>query len=68
MPYINVEVDLDQFTTDELIEELNFRGPNFTDDPVVTESLTIIYNHITCNTDYTKELNNLIYYALGRIV
>ena len=63
-----IDIDLDEFSTDDLINELSSREPDFGKDPVILESLTVIHNHITCNTDYTKELNNLIYYALGRIV
>jgi len=58
-----VEVDLEDFDTDDLIEELESRGktPN--------ELLTAIWlKRRMGRTDYQTELDQLIYTGLGRIV
>jgi hypothetical protein len=63
---IDVDVDLDQFDTDDLIDELESRGEVFQ-----TESTSIleeIYHLRRQNLDYQHKLDELIYEVLGKIV
>ena len=63
---IDVDVDLDQFDTDDLIDELESRGEVFQ-----TESKSIleeIYLLRRTGMDYQRQLDDLIYRVLGRII
>jgi hypothetical protein len=63
---IDVDVDLDQFDTDDLLDELESRGEVFQ-----TESKTIleqIYLLRRTGLDYQHQLDDLIYRVLGRII
>jgi len=68
MPYINVDIDLSDFDTEDLIDELESREAIFSTDSIVADKILSIYNNMTLNKDYTKELNDLIYHVLGKIV
>ena len=67
MAYVEVEVDLSDFDTEELLEELELRG---------TENLGFAYEELVrkiyqkrrLNQDYQKELDELIYSAVGKIL
>lgn len=66
---VEVDVELDDFNDDELIEELESRGlgfevPGFT--PL--ELLNSIYLKRRSGKDYQRELDELIYFGLGKIV
>ena len=67
--YVEVEVDLDDFDTDDLIEELEKRGKGL---EVVsqtgTELVTAIYEKRRLGQDYQRELDELIYVGIGKIV
>ena len=67
--YIEVEVELDEFSDDDLIEELDKRGlgaevPAST----ATELITSIYLKRRIGKDYQTELEQLIYQTIGKIV
>ena len=63
---IEVDVDVDDFTNAELLEELNSRGiVNFDS---VTNMIDEIYQKQRLGLNYDKELSDLIYKTLGRIV
>jgi hypothetical protein len=66
MTYITVDVDLSNFDTEDLIEELEFRGeiPSENKDPLVTA----IYEKRRLGQDYQTELDALIYEVTGRIL
>ena len=67
MAYVEVEVDLSDFDTDELLEELELRGtesPGFAYEELVRK----IYQKRRLNQDYQKELDELIYSSIGKIV
>jgi len=68
MPYINVDIDLSDFDTEDLLDELESREAIFSTDSIVADKILSIYNNMTLNKDYTKELNDLIYHVLGKIV
>jgi transposase len=66
MPYINV--DLDDISDEELIDELESRNIEYSKDPEIKEIVQLLYDKISTKQDYTKDLNYLIYHVLGRIV
>lgn len=64
-----VEVDLDDFDTDDLIEELTKRGKGFeVDSHTPSELVTAIYEKRRLGKDYQRELDDLIYIAIGKVV
>jgi len=67
---VEVDVDLGDFDTDDLIEELESRGAgtgagNFGDGKDV---LTRIYEKRRLGQDYQDDLDELIYLGLGKII
>ena len=69
--YTEVEVDvgLEDFETDDLIEELEKRGRGFeVTGGRPSELVTQIYEKRRVGMDYQHELDELIYVAIGRIV
>lgn len=66
--YVTVDVDLDDFETHDLIEELEKRGKGFeVDSHTPTELVRHIYEKRRTGQDYQRELDELIYVAIGRI-
>jgi len=66
---VEVDVDLADFETDDLIEELESRGAGVTDYGDGTEILRAIYEkRRNGRTDYQTELDQLIWLGLGKIV
>jgi hypothetical protein len=66
--YVSVDVDLGEFDTDDLIEELESRGKavgSLTDNSVLVHS---IYEKRRLGQDYQQELDELIYQVTGRIL
>ena len=66
--YVSVDVDLGEFDTDDLIEELESRGKavgSLTDNTVLVNS---IYEKRRLNQDYQKELDELLYQVTGRFL
>jgi hypothetical protein len=65
---VEVDVDLSDFETDDLIEELESRGAGATDYGDGKEILQAIYEKRRMNKDYQQELDQLIWLGTGRIV
>ena len=65
---VEVEVDLEDFDTDELIEELERRGTGTVDYGNGTEVLQSIYEKRRLGKDYQQELDQLIWLGLGKIL
>ena len=65
---VEVDVDLSDFDTDDLIEELENRGSGATEYGDGKEVLQIIYEKRRMGQDYQEELDQLIWLGLGRIV
>jgi hypothetical protein len=65
---VEVEIDLEDFDTDELIEELERRGTGTVDYGNGTEVLQSIYEKRRLGKDYQQELDRLIWLGLGKIV
>ena len=64
---VEVEVDLADFETDELIEELESRDEMIDMKYNIASIVESIYNLKRHNRSYDKEVNDLIYNVLGRI-
>ena len=65
---VEVEVDLDDFDDDELIDELERRGTGVMEYGNGTEVLQAIYEKRRLGQDYQQELDQLIWLGLGRFV
>jgi hypothetical protein len=66
---VEVDVDLSDFDTDDLIEELESRGHGAEiEDSTATELIGVIYEKRRLGKDYEQELEQLIYQVTGRIV
>jgi hypothetical protein len=66
---VEVDVDLSDFDTDDLIEELESRGSGTTEFGDGKDLLRVIYEKRRIGrTDYQLELDQLIYMGLGKII
>ena len=63
---VEVDVDLADFETEDLIDELENRGHLTNSDS--KELMETIYQKRRLGQDYQQELDKLIYSALGRIL
>ena len=67
--WTTVDVDLEDFDTDDLIEELERRGKGIeVGSQSGPELLTAIYLKRRLGQDYQRELDELIYVGIGKIV
>jgi hypothetical protein len=65
---VEVDVNLGDFDTDELVEELENRGSGVMDYGDGKEVLQSIYEKRRLGQDYQQELDQLIWLGLGRVV
>jgi hypothetical protein len=65
---VEVEIELEDFETDELVEELERRGSGTVDYGDGKEVLEAIYQKRRLGKDYQIELDQLIWLGLGKIV
>lgn len=65
---VEVEVELDDFDTDDLIAELQRRGAGSSDYGDGKEYLEAIYQKRRLGQDYQSELDKLIWLGLGRVL
>ena len=65
---VEVDVDLSDFETDDLIEELESRGAGTGEFGDGKDVLLSIYEKRRLGQDYQTELDQLIWLGLGRIV
>ena len=63
-----VDVDLGDFDTDDLIEELENRGSGVMDYGDGKEVLEAIYEKRRLGKDYQQELDQLIWLGLGKFI
>ena len=76
MPYryvtAEVEVDLAEFDTDDLVEELESRGYDYNTQGVDADEMRLVLESIwQCRRegkDYQTQLDQLIYGVLGKVV
>ena len=67
--YVEVDVELSDFDTEDLIEELESRGMGLEiASQSGTELITAIYQKRRLGQDYQRELEELIYIGIGKIV
>lgn len=65
---VEVEVDLDEFDDDELLEEIERRNLSVNASPDEARSLLEdIYYKRVMNKDFTAELDRYFYLTLGRV-
>jgi hypothetical protein len=70
---VEVDVDMSEFDTDDLIEELENRGVGYNTKGVDADEMRLLLESIwhkrrLGNPDYQTELDRLIYGVLGKIV
>lgn len=65
---VEVDVDLEDFDTDDLIEELERRGSATEDFGDGKEVLQSIYQKRRLGQDYQRDLDQLIWMGLGKII
>ena len=65
---VEVDVDLADFDTDDLIEELESRGAGTTDYGDGKDILMAIYEKRRLGRDYQEELDQLIWLGLGKVI
>ena len=70
---VEVDVDMSEFETDELIEELETRGVGYNTKGVDADEMRVLLEAIwkkrrLGNHDYQTELDQLIYAVLGKII
>ena len=65
---VEVDVDLGDFDTDDLIEELESRGAGTGEFGDGKELLQVIYENRRLGKDYQTELDQLIWLGLGRVL
>lgn len=66
--YVEVDVDLSDFDTDDLKDELESRGELVSDDDFVQELARRIWEKRRLDVDYQHELDKLIYEITGKIL
>ena len=65
---VEVDVDLSDFDTDDLIEELGSRGAGTGEFGDGKDILQTIYEKRRLGQDYQTELQTLIYLGIGKII
>jgi hypothetical protein len=65
---VEVDVDLSDFNTDDLIEELESRGAGTNNYGDGKDILTSLYEKRRMGLDYQQELDQLIWLGLGRVI
>jgi hypothetical protein len=65
---VEVDVDLSDFDTNDLIEELESRGSGVMNYGDGTDVLRAIYEKRRLGQDYQTELDQLIWLGLGKVV
>ena len=65
---VEVDVDLAEFDTDDLVEELESRGVGTSEFGDGKEILQSIYEKRRLGQDYQVELEALIYLGLGKFI
>ncbi len=66
---VEVDVDLDEFDTDDLIEELEKRGKGLEVSSVSgTDLVNSIWLKRRLGKDYQQELDELIYVVTGKVI
>ena len=73
MAYVEVEVDLNQFADDELVDEIQNRGYSVNDvefteqNDKILSIIETIWQKRRTNQDFSADLDNLIYESIGKL-
>ena len=69
---VEVDVDLDKFDDDDLVDEMERRGldlnSKYIDGDQMRELLTQVWIKRRQGQDYQRELDQLIWYGIGKVV
>ena len=65
---VEVDVDLSDFDTEDLVEELESRGSGTSEFGDGKEILETIYEKRRLGKDYQTELDQLIWMGLGKVI
>jgi hypothetical protein len=65
---VEVDVDLSDFNTEDLVDELESRGAGTSEFGDGKEILQAIYEKRRLGQDYQSELDQLIWLGLGRVI
>lgn len=66
---VEIDVSLDDFEDDDLVDELDRRGiAGDIDNTDATEVINRIYEKRRLNKDYQQELDELIYITIGKVL
>jgi hypothetical protein len=65
---VDIDIDIEDFDTDDLIEELERRNISHSASNTDKNLLEAIYLKRRVGKDYQKELDELIYNELGKII
>lgn len=69
---VDVDIDLEEFDDDELIDELERRGldmnTRYVSGDEMRDLLTKVWQKRREGKDYQRELDDMIWYGLGRVV
>ena len=71
MAYVTVDVDLDQIDDDDLLNEVKYRNLSIGDYATpeqMNEIISAIWQKRREGKDYQKELDDLIYHGIGKIL
>lgn len=68
MAYVNVDIDLYDIDTDELIDELESRGYKLVEAFTEDNLLNQIYLNRRTNKPYDHLVDKLIYESLGKVI
>lgn len=66
--YVSVDIDMSEFDTDDLIEELESRGEIVGDKVDNAVLVNTIYEKRRLGQDYQRELDELIYQVTGKFL
>jgi len=70
--WITVDVDLDDFDDEDLLDEIERRGLDldhgYTDSGEIKRLLVSIWEKKRLGQDFTRDLEDLIYYGIGKVI
>jgi len=70
--WITVDVDLDDFDDEDLLDEIERRGLDldhgYTDSDEIKRLLVSIWEKKRLDQDFTRDLEDLIYYGIGKVI
>ena len=72
MPYVSIDIDLDDFDDDDLIEEIERRGLDYNTQGVDADEARVMLETVhqlrRTGQNHEAALDQLIYHMLGKIV